>query len=301
MENLYNILRNRLNEQLLFLPDKPEENPDSTLKALWHKAAGNSFSAKIATEIPLPQLSVDQISMLEELIWQRIDGKPLAHITERQNFMGVEFIADKRALIPRKETEILANAAINLMQSSSADSIKVIDVCCGSGNVGLSLAMLLQNTIVHLADLSDEAVELTQQNIDFLKLNNKANVVKSDLFSSFESPEYYHQIDVITCNPPYISTAKVAKMNTEISENEPKMAFDGGMIGLKVIQKLISEAPKFLKPDAWVMFEIGIGQGPFLLKLLEENSDYDQVKYFSDENGNIRAFAAKKHTNNPKT
>lgn len=294
MEDLYNKLRNELEGNLTFLEDKPEETVDSTLQALWHKAAGRSVSAKMASKFNMSSLSEKQAIALQQSVKQRLDGKPLTHITERQNFMGIEFISDRRALIPRVETEILANAALQICieMLRSQKMIRIFDVCCGSGNVGLSLAKLLDNVFVYSSDLSEEAVDLTQENIEFLNLHNKVKALPSDLFTSFELPEFYNNVDVITCNPPYISTAKVSKMNNEISENEPLLAFDGGMLGIKIIQKLIADSPRFLRPNGWLLFELGLGQGPFLLKLLEGNETYGKIETFSDNTGNIRAIAA---------
>jgi len=294
MKNLYNTFKTKLENNLVFLDDKPEENVDSTLHALWHKASGFSYSAKKALEFELLKLDEVQIALLDELIYERISGKPLAHITQRQNFMGIEFVSDHRALIPRVETEILAKAALNLCQEIGLfqDSVKIFDVCCGSGNVGLSIAKLTDNVTVYLSDLSEQAVELTKMNIKFLSLRNKVRVIQSDLFSSFDDDKYYNSVDIVVCNPPYISSAKVAKLNTEILENEPTMAFDGGMLGLKIIQRLISESPKYLKNNGWIIFEIGVGQGPFLLKLFEDSKTYIKIRTYEDEKGNIRTIAA---------
>jgi len=298
MEFLYNTLRSSLIDKLIFLEDKPEETIDSTLRALWLKASGNPVSAKKALKSDLPNLTDDQISLLNEFIYERLNGKPLSHITNRQSFMGIEFISDERALIPRAETEILVSAAIQIANKIVEEQsvIKLIDVCCGSGNVGLSIAKAIKNSVVYSSDLSLEAVELTQENINFLGLKNNVRVNQSDLFDCFKSPEFYHQFDVITCNPPYISSSKVSKMNVEISENEPRMAFDGGMIGMKIISKLISEAPQFLRNEGWLLFELGLGQGPFLVKLMEDNKAYKRIETYSDQSGNIRAIAAQTTT-----
>lgn len=294
MDELYQKLKSELENKLTFLEDKPEETIDSTIKSIWNKAYGISVSAKEATKHPLPELSDKQVILLHQLIEQRLNGKPLAYITGRQNFMGVELVCDNRALIPREETEILGKKALWICQkiARKKSKVNVFDVCCGSGNLGLSLAFLLPNIVVHLSDLSNDAVDLTRENIKILKLDQQVSVRKSDLFSNFESEDYYGAVDLIVCNPPYISTTKVAKMNSDISENEPFMAFDGGMVGMKIIQKLICEAPKFLTKGGWVVFEVGIGQGPFIIKLCKKSQRYKQVEGVTDVYGNIRAIAA---------
>jgi len=97
---------------------------------------------------------------------------------------------------------------------------------------------------------------------------------------------------LIVCNPPYITTSKVSKMNPEIASNEPAMAFDGGMMGIKIIHKLIHESPKFLSQNGWVAFEVGLGQGPFAIQLCEKSGGWKSVTSAKDASGNIRAIAA---------
>ena len=296
MEELFQKIRQNFERNLSILDDKPEETIDSTIKALWNKAFGISVSALKAIQLPLPELSDLHKATLLQLAEKRINGTPLAHLTGRQNFMGIEFKCDKRALIPRKETEILGQSALELCKeiAEKKPDICLMDICCGSGNLGLALASLQPYTIVYSSDLSPEAVALTKENISFLNLNQRVKVVQSDLFTQFESDEFWGKIDLIVCNPPYISSSKVLKMNSEIAVNEPAMAFDGGMIGLKIIQKIIQDSPRFLSEDGWLIFEVGLGQGPFVIQLCEKSNQYQQIKSFADNSGNIRVIAASK-------
>jgi release factor glutamine methyltransferase len=143
-------------------------------------------------------------------------------------------------------------------------------------------------------DLSHEAVELTKDNISFLGLDNRVHGEQGDLFSAFDKKEYYGNIDLIICNPPYISSTKVSKMNTEISDHEPVLAFDGGMFGTKIIQRLIIESPRFLTSTGWLIFEVGVGQGEFLMRLCGESDHYSNVDSVSDARNNIRVIIAQK-------
>ncbi len=295
-EELYNSQKILLSGKLILLSDKPEETIDSTLRALWHTASGFPKSVEEANKLKLPELTREQIDTLNHLIEQRLDGTPLAHITGRQSFMGIELLSDRRALIPRKETEILGRKALELSMeiANKKNEVKVIDACCGAGNLGLAIAYFNVNATISATDLSQEAVELTRDNILFLNLGDRIQSKQGDLFSAFETDEYYKRTDLILCNPPYISSAKVPKMISEISENEPAMAFDGGMLGTKVILRLISEAPKFLVPGGWLIFEIGVGQGPFIMQLCERSEAYTKVESVLDDSGNIRVILAQK-------
>lgn len=295
-QDLFNKICSDWNNKLNFLDDKPEETLKSTLKALWLKAAGIPVSAERAVNISLPDLSKIQIDYLLQLIKIRAKNMPLAYITGYQNFMGLEILADKRALIPRKETEILGRKAleISLSLSDANKKIHIMDVCCGSGNVGLAVAYYNPNCFVYSSDLSIDAVELTQENINLLNFKKRVRVKQGDMMSAFENKEEYGEFDLIICNPPYISSLKVQKMELEISLNEPKVAFDGGMLGINIIQKLISEAPKYLKKSGWLIFEVGAGQGEFLNQLLKRTQLFSHTGTVLDINGQIRVLFAQK-------
>jgi release factor glutamine methyltransferase len=293
---LFNTISSNLKNKLHLLEDKPEETVETTLKALWFAAAGFPVSAEGVLNLSIPDLTETQIKDLHRLIDLRLNNTPLAHITKRQNFMGIELLSDKRALIPRKETEILAKKALELSNIlvKSKGKINVIDVCCGSGNLGIAIAYYNPACKVHATDISQEAVELTQDNINFLNLNSRVNVKQGDLLSVFETNEFYEKVDLIICNPPYILSSKVRKMDLEIASNEPVLAFDGGMLGIKIIQKLISEAPKYLKGEGWLIFEVGLGQGDFIEQLCKRSQFYQLIDSVSDDSGNKRVILAQK-------
>ena len=285
-----------LKDKLHFLEDKPEETPETTLKALWLAASGLPVSAEGSLEHSLPDLTDEQVKNLYKLIDLRINNTPLAYITNRQRFMGVDMLADRRAPIPRKETEILGKKALELaaLISATKGKMKIIDVCCGSGNLCLAIACNNAECELFATDLSHEAVELARDNINFLKMADRIEVRQGDLLSAFESNDFYDKIDLLVCNPPYILSSKVEKMDTEISSNEPVLAFDGGMLGIKIIQKLISEAPKFLTKNGWMVFEVGAGQGEFVIKLCERSKSYQNIQSAADHAGNIRVIVAQK-------
>jgi release factor glutamine methyltransferase len=298
-QDIFKNISEDLKSKLHFLKDKPEETIESTLKALWFLAAGFPVSAENALKLSIPDLTEDQVKKLHQLIELRINNTPLAHITNRQNFMGIELISDKRALIPRKETEILGKKALELSKeiARSKDIIHVFDLCCGSGNLGIAIAHFNPNCLVYSTDISPEAVELTQENIGFLNLDHRIRVKQGDLMAAYDTDEYYGKIDLIICNPPYITSSKVQKMEAEISSNEPVLAFDGGMLGINIIQNLISEAPKFLTEEGYLIFEVGAGQGDFIAKLCARTGSYKAIETVTDKAGTIRVILTQKSIN----
>ena len=295
MNEAYRNLRARLDGKLQFLPDKPEETVDSTLHALWMTAAGAPMSAEAAVDIRLPELDAKALKLLDSLIEQRLAGIPLAHITGRQRFLDFEMLAGHEALVPRKETELLAELAIDLGKDLAAEraGVLAIDVCTGCGNVALAIARHVPAARVFGADLSEEAVSLAQRNADHLGLSEHVQFRAGDLLAPFDEPAFLGNVDLLTCNPPYISSAKVGQMAEEISAHEPRLAFDGGPFGVAILMRLLQDAPKFLKPGGWLAFEVGLGQGPAMQKRLTSAGVYRDIRTLADHNGAIRALAAR--------
>ncbi len=289
-------LEARLAESVQFLPDKPEETPGSTLRALWMTACGEPVSAEAAADVTPPDLDAVQAGRLDELIQRRINGEPLAHITQRQQFMGLELHAGPEALIPRKETEILARCVIDLLRDMEADGHAplVIDVCTGAGNLPVAYAAHSERAMIHAADLCDKAAGLACRNVESLAFHDRIEVRVGDLLSPFEPERFHGKVDVLSCNPPYISSGKVKTMDTEIASHEPDLAFDGGPFGISILQKLIQEGPDYLRPGGWLVFEVGLGQGEIMAKRLGKDDRFARVETHADEAGAVRVVAAQR-------
>lgn len=287
--------RQQLAGRVEFLPDKPEETLESTVRALWFAAAGVPKSAEAASLGDLPELAEEQRLVFSELVNKRIGGVPLSHLTRRQRFMGLEMLAGPGALIPRKETELLAKAAVDAASevASRTSNPMVIDVCTGSGNVALAIAHYIVTARVLGAYLSEDAVALAKENAKLLRMEDRVEFRCGDLLAPFESDEFLGKVDVLTCNPPYINSAKVGAMPSEISQHEPRLAFDGGPLGIGILMKLTQQAPRFLSAGGWLAFEVGLGQGPALMKRLRANPQFKLVEGREDEHGAIRVLVAR--------
>jgi release factor glutamine methyltransferase len=273
-------------------PDKPEETLESTWKALCFAAAGTPLSAQKAVKEALPTLDSEAEKRLASLIEQRCSGIPLAHITGRQQYMGVEMLASPAALIPRVETEILGSEVVRIAGQliKERGEIIMVDVCTGCGNIILGVMSKQPGIKGFGSDLSPEAVELARKNAGFTGFGDKVEFFQGDLFKPFESERFLGQVDIITCNPPYISTNKAKKMDGEISRHEPLMAFNGGPFGFTVLTGLIKQAVKFLKPDSYLCFEIGLGQGQFVERMVRNSELYREIRTLTDSQGEVRAF-----------
>lgn len=294
--DLYNRLLARCNSNLTLLDDKPEETFASTLRAMWFAASEQPRSAGNADQGELPELDLDQVDALHAYVGRRLNGEPLAHITGRQLFMGIEFLVTPEALVPRKETEILGNAAIRYLHDIAQirESLTVIDVCTGSGNLAISYAILEPGVKVYAADLGEGAVALARRNVKYHDIGLRVDIRQGDLLSPFNSQAFHGKVDLLSCNPPYISSAKVDTMNAEISSHEPRLAFDGGPFGIKILLRLIKEAPLYLRAGGYLMFEVGLGQGSGMIQILNKDNNFDEIRPVLDDSGGIRAIAARR-------
>lgn len=291
-ENNFSHWLNVLQASLSILPDKSEENPDNTLRALWFAAAGQHLSPIVAAQHQLPELNAEELTTLSELVAQRLSGVPLAHLTERQHFLGMEYIVNKGLYIPRKETELLASVAIATANSiQTASDITLIDLCTGIGTVALAVAHHCGNVRVLGSDIYTPAIEAAHINSAHFNLTQRATFYNADLFAPFESLQ--GAVDIIVSAPPYITSTKVKNMAEEIAQHEPEEAFDAGPFGLSIFNQLIALAPKYLRAGGFLIFECGLGQGDFLAKRIGGNKSYASVEKFCDEQGNVRVLKAK--------
>jgi release factor glutamine methyltransferase len=159
--------------------------------------------------------------------------------------------------------------------------------------LAIALAYHEPNVTIFAADLSLEAIALARRNIALHGLEDRIVVRHGDLFAPFSRGDFHGQMDLIVCNPPYISSSKVKTLPAEISQHEPTLAFDGGPLGVNILSRLLKEAPTFLKAESWLCFEIGLGQGDYFHRCLSRMTEFAQVERFADEKGATRALAAK--------
>jgi release factor glutamine methyltransferase len=275
------------------LADKPEESLVATLRALWLTASGVPSSVRRAATAEIFPLDDAQAERFRELVRRRLAGEPLAYLTGRQDFMGLELLCDPGALIPRVETELLAGVALEAVRArvDECGRATVVDACTGSGNVALAIAAHEPEARVYAADLSEAAVDIGRRNAERLGLAARVTFATGDLFAPFQAMGL-RGLDVVTCNPPYISSGKVPQMAPEIARFEPSLAFDGGALGFDVIMRAIAEAPILLRPGGVLCMEVGAGQCAFVARRVARLGTYDDVRTVVDARGEPRVLAA---------
>ncbi len=290
----YGELLARLQAHLELPPDKPDEDYESTLRALWLAAADRPMSADAAGKHELPPLTDGQHRQLETWVGERLAGRPLAYITGRQSFMGVDFVVRPGALIPRRETELLGEAALAVLRGYPEQPVvRCLDVCTGCGNLAIALAIQWPAARFLASDLCEEAVEVARENATLHGLENDLGLFVGDLFEPFAAAEHHQRYDLITCNPPYVSSTNVPQMAAEISGHEPPAAFDGGFGGMAILRRLVAEAPQYLVPGGWLVFEVGAGQGEAVIKRLRARSPFREIDGVCDAAGTVRVVTAR--------
>jgi release factor glutamine methyltransferase len=222
-------------------------------------------------------LGENELAPLREMLKRRGEGVPLQHVLGVVSFHHRDFKSDARALIPRPETEELAEWILSMPM---ADYLKVLDMGCGSGVLGLTLAAERPGWQLSLADVSEDALTLTQENAEALGISN-ARMVRSDLFSAIDDA-----FDGIVANLPYVPESERACLSREVM-HDPALALFGGADGLEVIRRFVPEAFQHLKPGGWLVLEIGHDQASQVGEILR-SSGFADIEVKSDLSGVAR-------------
>jgi release factor glutamine methyltransferase len=256
--------------------------------------ADPKFEATRILQAAQASLSGDHAVVARSMAERRAAGAPLAYVTGHEIFMGVELIVDKGALAPREETELLGVTALKLIRSFDNPLPKVIDMCCGSGNLACAIAHHLPNVKVWASDLTDGCIAVTRRNVAHVDVFDRVVVSQGDLFAGLAKFGIEGSIDVVVCNPPYISQGKLAADRATLLEHEPREAFDGGPYGLSIQQRVVKDALPFMRPGGFLIFEIGLGQERQVKMLFERTKAYDEIQTVKNAAGEIRVMYGRK-------
>ena len=206
---------------------------------------------------------------LREFVERRAAGEPLQYITGVQDFYGREFRVTPDVLIPRPETELLVEAALQKVGEVGAAPF-ICDVGTGSGCIAVTLLCEIVNARAVAIDKSPAALEIAKLNAHTHSVAERTFFVVSDCFNSLHPRD--HEFDLIVSNPPYVAEAALAGLQREVRDHEPLIALSPGGDGLSVIRRLIDEAPAFLKPNGHLLMEIGFDQGEVVERLIDDSA-----------------------------
>ena len=244
-----------------------------------------------------PESEVNEkiVSEYLSLCQKRAEHIPLQHLTHQACFMGYDFYVDERVLVPRQDTEVLAEEALH--QLRNIRNPRILDMCTGSGCLLLSLLMELPDAIGTGVDISEAALAVAERNRKNLELEKRAVLVQSDTFSG----DYFQknsgnislEYDMLISNPPYIRTEDIEGLMEEVRFHDPVLALDGKENGLYFYEKITEQAGTYLKPGGWLMYEIGCDQGMDVSEIMKKNG-FEQIEIKKDLAGLDRVVTGRK-------
>ena len=218
---------------------------------------------------------------VEELVQRRLAGEPVAYIIGEWEFYGLPLDISRDVLIPRADTELLAERGIARAQEAG-EGARVLDLCAGSGCVGLAIASQVPTCRVVLGDLSEGALRTCKQNVRRNGLNARVTCLSVDAMDN-PSPALW-DFDVIVCTPPYIPSGDIAGLDASVRDYEPRMALDGGEDGLDYYRAIAPKWKAALRLGGALLFEVGIGQAPAVEEILAQNG-YQDIQSAQDTQG----------------
>ena len=222
---------------------------------------------------------------------------PLQHLTHQAFFMGYEFYVDENVLVPRQDTEVLVEEGLKCLEGKEAPQI--LDMCTGSGCILISLLMEKPDARGRAVDISGDALKVAKRNAAALQVDKRAEFVEGDLFSAEcfceKGGKPGAKYDILISNPPYIETEEIDRLMDEVRLHDPRLALDGMEDGLYFYRKITEDAGKYLKPEGWLLYEIGCAQGSAVSEIMEK-ADFGNVRVIKDLAGLDRVVIGKKKT-----
>lgn len=238
-----------------------------------------------------------------ELIDRRSKGEPVQYIMGSQEFMGLEFIVNENVLIPRQDTETLVEDALEIINTGTLRGedmdVKrkewdILDLCTGSGAIGVSLARIANKVNVTCSDISEGAIKVAKENAQKHGVAKSVKFEQGDLFKPFSKHFRKQKFDMIISNPPYIKSSVIPTLQKEVCEHEPISALDGGESGLDFYERIVNGVGGHLRKGGVLLLEIGHDQGEAVSGLLSRNGDFTSIRVLKDLANRDRIVFAKK-------
>jgi release factor glutamine methyltransferase len=231
-----------------------------------------------------------------ELIKRRTDGLPVAYLTGSREFYMLEFEVGPAVLVPRPETETLVAEALQLLKPLAAPT--VLDLCSGSGCIGVSIAQQKPESRVTMADVSPDALDVARRNAKKHGVESRMQFRQGDLFAALPPGSRF---DAILCNPPYIAPGELATLAPDVREHEPRLALDGGPDGLAFYRRIATDAAKHLNAGGSLLLEIGSTQEAAVRSIFGERPEFELRHVLKDHAGLPRVVVLKLTAASPST
>ncbi|MEP7050691.1 MAG: peptide chain release factor N(5)-glutamine methyltransferase [Pseudomonadota bacterium] len=234
-------------------------------------------------------LAEGELGRYRELIKRRRVGEPIAYILGRREFFALPMVVDRRVLIPRPDTEILVESALNGTLAQHLYG-RMLDLCTGSGCVAIAFAKARPTWRVTAVDVSPDAASVARENVRRAGVAHHLAVLEGDLFAPLAEGARF---ELITANPPYIPSADIAGLAADVRDFEPRLALDGGLDGLEITRRIIAEAPQYLSPGGLLALEGGFDQAPAVAELLA-SAGYTEITRAKDLAGIERVVTGRR-------
>ncbi len=230
--------------------------------------------------------SINLTKLFDKLIKENL---PVEYITNIKYFYNEKYYVDENVLIPRDDTEILVNEAIALIDKYNLKAL--LDMCCGSGCIGISVCNNSSIQKAFLVDISKKALEIANKNIILNNCKKDILLINSDLFKNIDTSVKF---DIILSNPPYIKKEVIASLDKSVKK-EPLIALDGGNTGLDIYEMIITDAVRYLNDNGFLVFEIGYDQKQDLIDIINSNNNFEYIDCRKDYFGNDRVIICRFH------
>lgn len=283
------MVRNLVREGRKKLQVAGVSNPDGDADDIFCYVTGFTHNEIITRNTEL--LSESDMADYRERILERASGMPLQYITRVQEFMGLPFRVNENVLIPRLDTEVLVDQVLGIIGGMELEHPDVLDMCTGSGAIGVSIAHMVPDASVKMTDISEQALATAMKNAELNGVLERSSFALGNMFSALRSDE---QFDIIVSNPPYIKSDIIETLAPEVKDHEPRLALDGGEDGLDAYKVIANNAAAHLKDGGVLALEIGYDQGEAVVFLLERTHYYKPAAIIKDLAGKNRVVVAEK-------
>ncbi|CEN80667.1 peptide chain release factor N(5)-glutamine methyltransferase [Paraclostridium sordellii] len=262
-------------EKLSSISDTPKLDTEILLQ----KALGDVDRLYIQLNLD-KKLSDEELKCFNEMINDRLNGRPIAYIVKNREFMALDFYVEEGVLIPRPDTEPLVEEVIEL--SKGMKDVTIVDIGTGSGAISVSLAKYIKNSYVYSLDISDKALSIGKKNAVNNEVDDRIEFIKSDVFTGIKDRNL--KLDIIVSNPPYIKKEDIKTLHTQVKDYEPYIALEGGEDGLDFYRTITEKSLKYLKSNGVLAFEVGHDQASDVCNIME-NHGYKKIYTKKDLQG----------------
>lgn len=275
-------IRELLEIGISVLKQNSVENPIQHARILLAHIIGKSKEYLIAHDNEI--INKDTENEYKKAIYKLVEGIPIQYITNSQQFMKLDFFVNESVLIPRADTEILVEEVIGIAKKEK--KFKILDLCTGSGAIGISLDKYIENAEIICSDISKKAIDVANKNRD--RNNSKVKIIQSNMFESIKD-----KFDIIVSNPPYIRDDIIKTLEKNVL-CEPYMALSGGNDGLKFYRIIAENGYKFLDKNGYICLEIGYDQKESVINIFKEYEQYKEIYSKKDLNNLDRIVVIRK-------